>query len=368
VQALAPLFAALTEKEVVGHNIISFDLPFLARLGFAPTRLFDTAIASRVVYAGEKADHDLAAVVQRELGEALDKSEQDSDWSRPELTDEQIDYAATDTAVLLPLAEALREKAVERKVEAVVELEMQCGVPVARMAANGVGFDAEAWLAIADAATQRRAELAAEMDALVPNPNCLPGLSDWNWDSTGDVIKVFAAVGTKLKDTKEETIAGIDHLLARLLLDYREAAKSEHLRLGMGGRARHRGPGVRDVEPLPGEDRTDELQGAQPPASPTRSRLPQVLHRQAGPRAREVRLQPDRTADRHEGHGRQADDGRLPGRRGPAHAHHGAVPRRQRGCRGEGGSADGQAGQLRGHLWFGPALAAIEGGRTTTRR
>ncbi len=33
--ALAPLFAALSEKEVVGHNVTAFDLPFLARLGFA---------------------------------------------------------------------------------------------------------------------------------------------------------------------------------------------------------------------------------------------------------------------------------------------------------------------------------------------
>jgi regulatory protein len=37
---------------------------------------------------------------------------------------------------------------------------MCCGVPVARMAANGVGFDAEPWLALADAAAERRAALA----------------------------------------------------------------------------------------------------------------------------------------------------------------------------------------------------------------
>src|SRR5205823_1142512 len=67
VRALVPLFAALAEKEVIGHNVVSFDLPFLARLGFAPSRVFDTALASRVVYAGENADHDLASVVAREL-------------------------------------------------------------------------------------------------------------------------------------------------------------------------------------------------------------------------------------------------------------------------------------------------------------
>jgi DNA polymerase I-like protein with 3'-5' exonuclease and polymerase domains len=64
------------------------------------------------------------------------------------------------------------------------------------------------------------------MDALVPNPNGLPGMAGWNWDSnTGDVIDAFATVGITLADTKEETLAAIDHPLARLLLDYREAAK-----------------------------------------------------------------------------------------------------------------------------------------------
>lgn len=224
--ALAPLFAALAGKEVVGHNLTAFDLPFLARLGFAPTRVFDTALASRVVYAGEKQDHDLAAAVKRELGRELDKREQGGDWCRPALTPTQLAYAAADVAVLVPLAESLRTKAAARNVAGVLELEMSCAVPVARMAARGVGFDAGAWHALADVARERKAALAAEMNALVPNPACLPGMGGWNWDSnTADVPAAFAAVGVTLADTREETLAGIDHPLARLLLDYREAAK-----------------------------------------------------------------------------------------------------------------------------------------------
>ncbi len=102
--ALVSLFAALSEKEVVGHNIIAFDLPFLARLGFAPTRVFDTAIASRVVYAGETQGHDLASVVKRELGRELNKDEQDSDWGRPRLSPAQLAYAAADAGILVPLS------------------------------------------------------------------------------------------------------------------------------------------------------------------------------------------------------------------------------------------------------------------------
>ncbi len=144
----------------------------------------------------------------------------------PELTAEQLDYAAGDAAVLLPLAEALRGKALGRKVEAVVELEMRCGVPVA----HGRQRRGVRHRVVAGPRRDRRRTpdrtLAARMDAGAANPNCLPGLSGWNWNSNaGDVPRAFAALNVPLADTKEETLAGIDHPLARLLLDYREAAK-----------------------------------------------------------------------------------------------------------------------------------------------
>jgi DNA polymerase-1 len=224
--ALAPVLAALASKEVVGHNVTAFDLPFLARLGFAPERVFDTALASRVAYAGESADHDLASVVRRELGRELDKAAQRSDWSAPVLTPTQLAYAAADVAVLLPLAAALRARAADRGVTPVADLEMACAVPVARMAARGVGFDPDPWAALADAAADRKRALVAEMNALAPNPACLPGMEGWNWDSTtADVPRAFAALGITLDDTKEETLAGVDHPLARALLEYRGASK-----------------------------------------------------------------------------------------------------------------------------------------------
>ncbi len=127
--------------------------------------------------------------------------------------------------LLVPLADALREKAATRKVEAVLALEMSCAVPVARMAVRGVGFEVAPWLALADAATERKAALAGEMNQLVPNPNCPPGMSGWKWGSKTDVLAALATVGITLTDTKEETLAGIDHPLACKFLDYREAAK-----------------------------------------------------------------------------------------------------------------------------------------------
>ena len=147
--------------------------------GFSPSRLFDTAIASRTVYAGEleedtnaKMGHGLADAVHRELGIAIDKDNQKSDWGRAILSREQLEYAAADVVHLVRLSDALRRKARERNIEATIELEMKCAVPVARMAARGVAFDSEGWNLLAVQAEQRRDELAAEMNALVPNPSC----------------------------------------------------------------------------------------------------------------------------------------------------------------------------------------------------
>src|SRR5262249_14812010 len=50
---LADLFTALSGVEVIGHHL-QFDLRFLAPLGFIPGRVYDTRLASQVLYAGRR--------------------------------------------------------------------------------------------------------------------------------------------------------------------------------------------------------------------------------------------------------------------------------------------------------------------------
>src|SRR5262249_48933760 len=66
--ALAPLFAALAGVEVIGHNL-QFDLRVLASLGFAPGRVYDTLLASRVLYAGRRDDKN--APLRHGLGDCV---------------------------------------------------------------------------------------------------------------------------------------------------------------------------------------------------------------------------------------------------------------------------------------------------------
>src|SRR5262249_40868312 len=90
----SPLLEALAGKVLVIHNA-DFDLAFLGRLGFVPSGpVHDTLLYSRLLHAGKGwgTKHDLAACVERELVQALDKGEQKSDWSGG-LTEAQLAYA-----------------------------------------------------------------------------------------------------------------------------------------------------------------------------------------------------------------------------------------------------------------------------------
>lgn len=57
----------------------------------------------------------MAMVCERELGIALDKNEQTSDWAQRPLSDEQLRYAALDAEVLLALAVRLPLDVVEQR-------------------------------------------------------------------------------------------------------------------------------------------------------------------------------------------------------------------------------------------------------------
>jgi DNA polymerase I-like protein with 3'-5' exonuclease and polymerase domains len=231
----APLFAALAGKEIVGHNL-QFDLRMLAPLGFIPGQVFDTMLASRVLYAGERGinnarlKHSLEETVARELGRQLDKSLQESDWSGP-LTPAQLAYAAADAQVLVPLAEALKQKLADAGSSALAELEMRALPSIAWC--GPVTVDADAWTNQAQAAEAELTRVQEQMDVLAPNPACLPGTESRNWNSPEDVRSAFLELGITLDSTDDGALAAIDHPLAALVRDFRGLSK----RVGTYGRA-----------------------------------------------------------------------------------------------------------------------------------
>jgi DNA polymerase-1 len=217
----APLLPALAGKALVLHNA-SFDLAFLARLGFTPAGpVHDTMHLAQLLAAGTGKRCALAACMERELGQPLDKEQQRSDWAG-ELTPAQLAYAARDAEILAPLYEALAVKIDAAGLTEVAELERRCLPAVVWLAGNGVAFDRPAWEALAGAAEEDAVTTRAELDAAAP---AKPGGGAWNWNSHAQVTAAFGLAGVELANTRDETLAAVDHPLAALLRRHRLASK-----------------------------------------------------------------------------------------------------------------------------------------------
>lgn len=137
----------LTRSDVlwIGHNI-KFDLKMIqGSLGVWLKSVWCTMQASILIRNGVgfmERGNGLADLARDFLGKSLDKTEQLSDWSRPDLSHEQLEYAALDVVDLHRLKDMLYGALVnEYKMLECVDLEMGVILPTARMEYNGIPFN-----------------------------------------------------------------------------------------------------------------------------------------------------------------------------------------------------------------------------------
>jgi DNA polymerase-1 len=203
-----------------------FELTFLMyELGlFKYGHLWDTMLAEQVLAKGfVAADAEgyvpvgLDDVAQRHLGIFLPKDEQASDWYKEVLTDKQIEYAARDAQVVLPIfqhqAVALKQQGQIR----VAELEFDALPANAFMELSGVRMDKEEWVKRCD---QKTLELDAIKKELYPLLDFKgqgdmfdTGREPLNLNSGPDVIYALEKIGVKIPidpkdpEKKKKTLA-----------------------------------------------------------------------------------------------------------------------------------------------------------------
>lgn len=100
---LSPVQRAIGDVEWVLHAA-NQDLPCLAELGLAPTKLFDTELAARLAGLPRVG---LGAVVESLLGLSLQKGHSAADWSTRPLPEDWLVYAALDVEVLVEVRDEL---------------------------------------------------------------------------------------------------------------------------------------------------------------------------------------------------------------------------------------------------------------------
>src|SRR2546427_8356345 len=131
-EALASLRQMLAAPRPIkiAHNA-KFDAKFIKHnLGVDIGGVFDTLLASQLVSAGGiEQRHGLEAIAGRYLNEAVDKSERLSNWEF-ELSEAQLQYAARDAAVLIPLRDKLIERIKSLDLVRCAQLEFECVMPV----------------------------------------------------------------------------------------------------------------------------------------------------------------------------------------------------------------------------------------------
>ncbi len=232
---LAPLRALLSSQTQtkIAHNA-KFDAKWVRHhLGAEVGGIFDTYLASQLIAAGDQdRRHSLADVAQFFLGVEIDKSQQVSDWSARELSHSQIEYAARDAAVMVPLREKVLERLRNDGLEDVARLEFECVVPIAEMELNGFYLDESRWreqLGKVKVAQARVADELQEMLSAGVTQASLFGRAEINLDSQAQVSDALVNLGVPVPDTTRawqlQPLA-VQYPVVGKLLEYRGVAKS----------------------------------------------------------------------------------------------------------------------------------------------
>jgi len=235
--ALAPLRRLLSAVRPIkiAHNA-KFDAKFIKHnLGVDLGGLFDTLLASQLVGAGDIEErHGLETVAGRYLNELVDKSERLSNWSL-ELTEAQLEYAARDAAILLPLREKLIERLKAESLIRCAQLEFECVMPVVDIELAGFYMHKDRWLEQLSIVEKRRMELAEQLQQVLAEESSQgslfggPQREDINLDSQQQLTKALNRLGVPVPDStrnwKLQPLAA-EYPVIATLLEYRTVQKA----------------------------------------------------------------------------------------------------------------------------------------------
>src|SRR5438067_10091672 len=234
--ALAPLRQLFSSPRPIkiAHNA-KFDAKFIKHnLGVGLVGLFDTLLASQLVSAGDIEErHGLNAIAGRYLNEAVDKTERLSNWEF-DLSQAQLEYAARDAAVLLPLRERLIERIKSLGLIRCAQLEFECVMPVVDLELAGFYMDKQRWLEQLAIVEEKRGEVANELQEMLGEGVAQASLfgpprANINLDSQPQVTEALTRLGIPLPDStrnwKLQPLAAQYPVVAKLL-EYRTMQKA----------------------------------------------------------------------------------------------------------------------------------------------
>lgn len=214
---IEPLIPILENPNIVKifHNI-KFDYKFLkAQWGVDIKNPYDTMLAEGVINCGKlKVGYSLNALTQRYLGKELNKEVRNKfvGLDGKPFNTEQILYGAEDVEHLLDIRTLQLVKVKELDLEKVLHLENNAALAFADIEYNGLCFDSEAWLAIADDTEEIVKVMESDLDKMIYALNLNKFIKksfqtdmfiepeeirkiDIKWSSPTQVLQVFKEYG-----------------------------------------------------------------------------------------------------------------------------------------------------------------------------
>src|ERR1044072_8534274 len=235
--ALAPLRRLLESPRPIkiAHNA-KFDAKFIKHnLGVDLVGLFDTLLATQLAVAGDIEErHGLETVPGRYLNEAVDKSERLSNWNF-ELSEAQLEYAARDAAILLPLREKLIERLKSESLVKCAQLEFECVMPVVDIELAGFYMHKDRWLDQLGIVEKKRIELSEQLQQVLAEESSQgtlfggPQRDHMNLDSQQQLTRALNRLGIPVPDStrnwKLQPLAA-QYPIIGTLLEYRTVQKA----------------------------------------------------------------------------------------------------------------------------------------------
>jgi DNA polymerase-1 len=236
---------------VVGQNL-KFDYKFLKFHGITLNRIYDTMLAECCLTNGyEVRSLGLAHLADKYCGIKLNKSVrgQFTNINGDPFTEQQIMYGVGDVTCLTQIKEAQLKAIAEKDMSGWVQNEFDSCLALADIEYNGMGFDKDAWIALASNSSFNAKEHTDRLDDLVRSmpqlqrfvkpmvqANMFAGHEDGYeherdvdimWSSPSQVDKVFKALGLNLESTSERFLSKYQNKypLVKHFIDYKKEQK-----------------------------------------------------------------------------------------------------------------------------------------------
>lgn len=199
-----------------------FDIKFILHKGYnIKPPYFDTMIANILLTLGinrEKGFHSLSSLIWKNFGIDLPKELQRSDWSKDNLSKEQLEYSAKDVKYLILLKNKLLKELERNKLQEAAHLEFSIIPSIALIELYGMPFDITRLEPLKQKTAEQLKKLELSLKSL---------LNIKNLNSHKQISQIFHKLGIDIQDTKEETLSQHTdkHKAIPLLMKYRKLYK-----------------------------------------------------------------------------------------------------------------------------------------------